>query len=73
MVKQVQAAPATPGNSYSSSISEHLSPKPVAEDINSGVRNAGNTGEKVSLGDLDLLRFKLLMYIGNSSGLFRNF
>uniref|UniRef100_A0A1J3IVH4 Calmodulin-binding transcription activator 5 n=1 Tax=Noccaea caerulescens TaxID=107243 RepID=A0A1J3IVH4_NOCCA len=44
---EVQAAPATPGNSYSSSISEHLSPKPVAEDINSGVRNAGNTGFEV--------------------------
>ncbi|CAA7045659.1 unnamed protein product [Microthlaspi erraticum] len=44
---EVQAAPATPGNSYSSSITEHLSPKPVAEDINSGVRNAGNTGFEV--------------------------
>ncbi|CAN8324717.1 unnamed protein product [Cochlearia groenlandica] len=50
---EVQAAPATPGNSYSSSISDHLSPKPVPEDINSGVRNACNTGEKESLGDLD--------------------
>uniref|UniRef100_A0A1J3E2T6 Calmodulin-binding transcription activator 5 n=1 Tax=Noccaea caerulescens TaxID=107243 RepID=A0A1J3E2T6_NOCCA len=44
---EVQAAPATPGNSYSSSISEHLSPTPVAEDVNSGVRNAGNTGFEV--------------------------
>ncbi|CAH2078910.1 unnamed protein product [Thlaspi arvense] len=44
---EVQAAPATPGNSYSSSITEHLPPKPVAEDINSGVRNAFNTGFEV--------------------------
>ncbi|VVA90736.1 unnamed protein product [Arabis nemorensis] len=44
---EVQAAPATPGNSYSSSISDHLSPKLVAEDINSGVRNTCNTGYEV--------------------------
>ncbi|XP_019087411.1 PREDICTED: calmodulin-binding transcription activator 5-like [Camelina sativa] len=43
---EAQAAPATPGNSYSSSISE-LSPKLVAEDINSGVRNTCNTGFEV--------------------------
>lgn len=65
MVKQVQAAPATPGNSYSSSTTDHLSAKPVAEDINSGVRNACNTGEKESPADLELLLFKVFVYIGN--------
>ncbi|ESQ55836.1 hypothetical protein EUTSA_v10024342mg [Eutrema salsugineum] len=44
---EVQAAPATPGNSYSSSITDHLSPKLVSEDINSGVRNTCNTGYEV--------------------------
>ncbi|XP_023635490.1 calmodulin-binding transcription activator 5 isoform X2 [Capsella rubella] len=44
---EAQAAPATPGNSYSSSISDHLSPKLVAEDINSVVRNTCNTGFEV--------------------------
>lgn len=67
MVKQVHAAPATPGNSYSSSITDHLSPKIVAEDTSSGVHNTCNTGEEVSLDDLELLRFKVLVYIGNSS------
>ncbi|XP_023635492.1 calmodulin-binding transcription activator 5 isoform X3 [Capsella rubella] len=47
---EAQAAPATPGNSYSSSISDHLSPKLVAEDINSVVRNTCNTVRSNSLG-----------------------
>lgn len=59
MVKQVQAAPATPGNSYSSSTTDHLSAKPVAEDKNSGVRN---TGENESPYDLELMRFNILEF-----------
>ncbi|CAB78657.1 transcription factor like protein [Arabidopsis thaliana] len=58
---EVHAAPATPGNSYSSSITDHLSPKIVAEDTSSGVHNTCNTGEEVSLDDLELLRFKVLV------------
>ncbi|CAF2232309.1 unnamed protein product, partial [Brassica napus] len=46
---EVQAAPATPGNSYSSSTTDHVSAKPVTEDINSGVRNACNTARSNSL------------------------
>jgi hypothetical protein len=44
---EVHAAPATPGNSYSSSITDHLSPKIVAEDTSSGVHNTCNTGFEV--------------------------
>ncbi|CAL9243558.1 unnamed protein product, partial [Arabidopsis halleri] len=46
-IHEVQTAPATPGNSYSSSITDHLSPKIVAEDTSSGVHNACNTGFEV--------------------------
>ncbi|CAN8231881.1 unnamed protein product [Cochlearia groenlandica] len=58
---EVQAAPETPGNTCSSSISNPLPPKPVAEDLNAAARNGCNTGENESPGHVKVLRFKLLV------------